>query len=210
MQRVTLCSHTHCVCSNLKKRCCSLIMKPQFRETKHWKAMNIKGPLKRLGLGRRGLRVDDKHVIRTHPSRAKTRTTDCESETASARRTDSYLWRSTGRNYSPFLSLSMLIPPRFTSGTGFGTRGPALQGPLVRLLLDHVVGVDGHRVLVDDVLVHQSRARVVVLGYYLRKNNAGRKKALQRHRGVLAAATRRVLKGGPLRLQRCAKSKRRG
>lgn len=41
-----------------------------------------------------------------------------------------------------------------TSGTRLGARRPALQGPLVRVLLDDVVVVHRHRVFVDDVLVH--------------------------------------------------------
>lgn len=50
-----------------------------------------------------------------------------------------------------------------TSGAGSGTGGPALQGPLIRVLLDDVVVVDGHRVLMNNVLVHQSGPRFIVL-----------------------------------------------
>lgn len=41
-----------------------------------------------------------------------------------------------------------------TSGAGFGTRRPALQSPLVGVLLNDVVVVDRHRIFVNDVLVH--------------------------------------------------------
>lgn len=59
-----------------------------------------------------------------------------------------------------------------TSGAGLGTGGPALQGPLVRVLLDDVVVVDGHRVFVDDVLVHQSGPRLIVPGDDLRAEHS--------------------------------------
>lgn len=62
-----------------------------------------------------------------------------------------------------------------TSGTGLGAGRPALQSPLVRVLLDDVVVVHGHRVLVDDVFVHQSRPRFIVFGYDLRGRGAKQK-----------------------------------
>lgn len=68
----------------------------------------------------------------------------------------------------------MVICP-LTSGTGLGARRPALQRPLVRVLLDDVVVVDGHRVFVDDVLVHQSGARLVVFGYDLQETTENNK-----------------------------------
>lgn len=57
-----------------------------------------------------------------------------------------------------------------TSTTGFGALRPALQCPLkgIQLLLDDIVAVDGrHRVFMDDVLVCQTRACVVLLRYDL-------------------------------------------
>lgn len=50
-----------------------------------------------------------------------------------------------------------------TSSAGFGTRRPALQGPLIRVLLDDIVVVDRHRIFMNDVLVHQSGPRLIVL-----------------------------------------------
>lgn len=71
--------------------------------------------------------------------------------------------------YSFFLFVNLMVISSFTSGTRLGARRPALERPLVRVLLDDVVVVDGHRVFVDDVLVHQSGARLIVLGYNLQK-----------------------------------------
>lgn len=63
------------------------------------------------------------------------------------------------KDFPPFFSNVTIV----TSGAGFGTRGPALQGPLIRVLLDDVVVVDGHRIFMNDVLVHQSGPRFIVL-----------------------------------------------
>lgn len=55
-----------------------------------------------------------------------------------------------------------------TSTAGFGALRPALQCPLegIQLLLDDIVAVDGwHRVFMDDVLIRQARACVVLLRY---------------------------------------------
>ena len=57
-----------------------------------------------------------------------------------------------------------------TSATGLRALRPALQRPLegIQLLLDDVVAVDRwHRVFVDDVLIRQAGARVVLLRYDL-------------------------------------------
>lgn len=55
----------------------------------------------------------------------------------------------------------------FTSSTWLGTRRPALQSPLIGLLLDDIVIVDGHRIFMHDVLIHQSRPCLIVLRYNL-------------------------------------------
>lgn len=57
-----------------------------------------------------------------------------------------------------------------TSTTGFGALRPALQRPLkgIQLLLDDIVAVDGrYRVFMDDVLIRQARACVILLRYDL-------------------------------------------
>lgn len=57
-----------------------------------------------------------------------------------------------------------------TSTTGFGALRPALQRPLkgIQLLLDDIIAVDGrYRVFMDDVLICQARACVILLRYNL-------------------------------------------
>ena len=62
-----------------------------------------------------------------------------------------------------------------TSRTGSRTLRPALQGPFVGVLLNDVVVVDGDRVFMDDVFIHQGRPGLVVLRDYLnRKQNQGK------------------------------------
>lgn len=61
-----------------------------------------------------------------------------------------------------------------TSTTGFGALRPALQCPLegVQLLLDDIVAVDcGDRVFMNDVLICQARAGVILLRYDLIRIN---------------------------------------
>lgn len=57
-----------------------------------------------------------------------------------------------------------------TSTTGFGALRPALQRPLkgIQLLLDDIIAVDGrYRVFMDNVLIRQARACVILLRYNL-------------------------------------------
>lgn len=77
--------------------------------------------------------------------------------------------RTITSNEWPQCNLSIYCKYFCTSRAGPGTKGPALQGPLVGFFLDHVVVVDWDWIFMDDVFICDSRTGLVVFRYNLKR-----------------------------------------